>query len=89
VFDEAVPRADRTLIPALFAGLGLFLVLFVGVGLYNVVVDVPVSSWTTFWHGYVYVMFGAGSAFLVWISVGGFRDVRRLVVMLGNGEKPL
>lgn len=89
VFDEAVPRADRTLIPALFAGLGLFLVLFVGVGLYNVVVDVPVSSWTTFWHGYVYVMFGAGSAFLVWISVGGFRDVRRLVAMLGNGEKPL
>ena len=77
-WDDA-PRADRSVIAAILILIATFLVLYAGACLYNTVHDVPVSTWLEFWHVYVYVMFGFGLAFVTWITVGGFRDLRRLL----------
>ena len=73
-----VPSGDRVLIPAIYVLVGLFLLLHLAVGAYNWRYDVPVDSWISFWPIYLYVMFGLGALFLVWITIGGFRDLFRL-----------
>ncbi len=78
-FGPEVPRGDRILICAIFGVVGLALVTHLGVGLYSISADVPTSSWLAFWPGYLWVMFVLGTAFLVWISIGGFRDLLRLL----------
>ncbi len=57
---------------------GLFVLLHLAVGVYNFRYDVPMESWRSFWPTYLYVMFGLGAMFLVWITIGGFRDLFRL-----------
>lgn len=81
-----VPRGDRILIPMLYGLLTVVLVTFVGVAVYHALYEVPVGAWVALWHRYVYVMFALGTAFLVWISIGGVRDLRRL---LGSLRGPL
>ena len=74
-----VPRGDRVLIPVIFGVMGLALTAHVIVGLVNASSDVPTSTWLAFWPRYLSVMFALGSAFLVWITIGGFRDLVRLL----------
>jgi SSS family solute:Na+ symporter len=71
-------RADRILIPCIYAFVGFFFVAHLGVGLYNLSYDVPTSSWLSFWPKYVVAMFALGTLFLVWITWGGIRDLVRL-----------
>ncbi len=73
-----VRRGDRVLIPAIYVLVGLFLLLHLAIGAYNWRYDIPVESWISFWPIYLYVMFGLGALFLIWITIGGFRDLFRL-----------
>jgi MFS family permease len=69
---------DRRLI---FTIIGFFALLLSGYGavcLYNVINEVPTESWLSFWHVCFYVMFVLGTIFLVWITLGGIRDLVRL-----------
>jgi SSS family solute:Na+ symporter len=75
---KELPGGDRILIGAIVGGIGVLLTVYLGVCVYNLTHDVPTSSWLDFWHIYIYVMFALGSAFLIWISVGGMRDLFRL-----------
>ena len=77
-FGPEVPPRDRILIPVVFALVTAALGAHLLVGLVHVRYDVPTSAWLRFWPSYLYTMFALGSAFLVWISVGGFRDLGRL-----------
>jgi len=77
-FGREVPRSDRVLIASIISVFVVFAIVFVGVCVYNVRHNVATSGWVGFWHGYLYAMFAFGSAFLVWITVGGLRDLSRL-----------
>jgi SSS family solute:Na+ symporter len=84
-FSPEVPRSDRVLIPVIAGAIVVFLVFFVAAWGYNLMHEVPVSSWVRFWHGYLHVMFTFGTVFLVWITVGGARDLFRLWSRLKTG----
>lgn len=73
-----IPRGDRLLIAAIYGAIGVFLTVYIGVCVYNLTHDVPTTSWMNFWHIYIYLMFALGSVFLIWISIGGARDLVRL-----------
>jgi SSS family solute:Na+ symporter len=75
-------RGDRILIPVIYSLVGLFLLVHGGVALYHLTHEVPTSRWLAFWPKYLYAMFAFGSVFLVWISIGGFRDLRVLLKKL-------
>jgi SSS family solute:Na+ symporter len=77
-FAPEVPMSDRILIPCIYAGIGALVVFFVGAWVYNTFKPVAVDKWLDFWHVYVYVMFGFGFVFMVWVIVGGFRDLFRM-----------
>lgn len=78
-FGPEVPWGDRVLIPAIFGLVGLALGIHLLVGVYSLGVGVSSSSWLDFWPKYLYAMFALGAAFLVWITIGGFRDLVRLL----------
>jgi SSS family solute:Na+ symporter len=82
-----VPKSDRIIIPCMVISIAIFLITFVSVWIYNLVYDVPVTSWVKFWHVYLYLMFFGGSAFLLWIIIGGIRDLIRLFKNLRSQEE--
>lgn len=86
-FGPEVPRGDRILIPAIFALAGVVLVTHLLVGVYAVGAGVPSSSWLDFWPRYLYAMFALGASFLVWITIGGARDLVRLMRALARVQK--
>jgi hypothetical protein len=77
-FGPEVPRGDRVLIPLIFGVGSIALVTHLAVGVVCITAGVPTSRWLAFWPGYLIVMFTLGTAFLVWITIGGFRDLMRL-----------
>lgn len=77
-FGPEVPKSDRILIPCLFGLIILYVTVFIGCWIYNSIVDVPVEKWVKFWHVYVYTFFSLGAAFLLWVVIGGVRDLVRL-----------
>lgn len=74
-----VPRSDRVLIPIIVAVVGLIFAGIAATWVYNTHWrPITLSGWVWFWERYLYVMFAAGVAFLVWITIGGIRDLRRM-----------
>ena len=77
-WPDEVPKSDRILIPCMVGCIAVFAAVFAGVCIYNRRETVAVESWLRFWHVYLYAMFAIGAGFLVWITVGGVRDMIRL-----------
>jgi SSS family solute:Na+ symporter len=77
-----VPRGDRRLIPLLYAGIGLAVAAFAGVSLYNAAVEVPTARWLAAWPLLLGALFVGGSLFVVAITWGGLRDLRRMLAAL-------
>lgn len=88
VRDEkaVVSRGDRLVMLAIWVGVILFSGGFGLMTLINTYRKVPTSAWISFWHAYLYIMFAAGTLFLVWISIGGARDLARLINKLRNSK---
>ena len=61
--------------------LGWWTVFVVG-SLYNLAVDVPESSWATFWQWNIGLSVPLGVFATIWFLVGGMRDFRRLITDL-------
>ena len=77
-FGAEVPISDRIIITCMYTAIGLFVAGFIGSWIYSTQVDVPPEKWIKFWHVYIYTMFFAGAAFMIWVVTGGFRDLFRL-----------
>jgi SSS family solute:Na+ symporter len=74
-----ISRSDRVLMAVIWSGVILFLFAFGATCVVNTRRNVPTVSWITFWHVYLFAMFGFGTLFLIWITAGGLRDLVRLV----------
>ena len=40
------------------------------------------EAWLGFWHGYIYFTLILGTSVVLWFTIGGFRDLRRMFVLL-------
>ncbi len=52
--------------------------IFVIVTIYNLSAEVPAESWLSFWHVWTWFVFATGLVILLWFTIGGFRDLRRM-----------
>ena len=86
-WGREVSKGDRILISGIIAAIVLFVGGFIGCWIYNLLFDVPTASWANFWHVYLYAMFFLGSAFVLWIIIGGIRDMARLFRSLKTQEE--
>ena len=75
-------RSDRVIF---FLSLGWMLVwslVFVIGVVYNLIYDVNEESWLTFWKVYVAINAAAGVLITIWLTIGGFKDIRVLFARL-------
>jgi SSS family solute:Na+ symporter len=85
-WGSEVPKGDRILIPLIYAAIALFLATFIGIGIYNTTVEVSAEKWANFWEKYLYTMFFLATIFMVWIMVGGIKDLIKMFRGLKSQE---
>ena len=47
---------------------------------------ISAELWVSFWHVYVWLIFGVGCVIVVWFTIGGFRDLARMYAHLRRYE---
>ena len=67
----------------------LFTLVFVGGtawAVWSKAADAPIAeeSWLSFWEGWTWLVFATGCVIVVWFTIGGFRDLRRMYAHLGK-----
>lgn len=77
-WGSEVPKGDRILIPLIYAAIAIFLAVFIGVGIYNTTHEVQAEKWANFWEKYLYTMFSLATVFMVWIIIGGTKDLIKM-----------
>jgi Na+/proline symporter len=59
-----------------------FTALFVAGTIYAYFVGIPESIWSAFWQYWTWLIFATGCVIVVWFTIGGFRDLRRMYAHL-------
>ncbi len=79
--DETKPefsKTDKWLYGIVICYTAVYFIGFVVVTLYNLMCDVPIVSWNIYWRFNVYLSIGLGTIVLVWFTIGGVFDLKRL-----------
>jgi SSS family solute:Na+ symporter len=59
-----------------------FTLLFIAVTAYAMAVGIPPEWWVSFWQYWTWLVFATGCVIVVWFTVGGFRDLKRMYAHL-------
>ncbi|MFM7051027.1 MAG: sodium:solute symporter [Planctomycetota bacterium] len=81
-FTREYSRGDTWITAVTVAWPLAFTVLFVGVTLYAWLFGLEDSWWLAFWEFWTWLIFAAGCVIVVWFTIGGFRDLRRMYAHL-------
>jgi solute:Na+ symporter, SSS family len=57
-------------------------IVFIAGMIYNLAVDVPQTSWLSFWHGWTWFILACAIIVTTWFTIGGIRDLRELFRLL-------
>ena len=77
---------DKIVYVLMVAWIGLVVVGFAGISIYNFVVDVQASWWARFWQLYVWLSLICGAVTTVWFTIGGFIDMKHLFERLSKSR---
>ena len=66
-------------------GLGWFVIFIIGTT-YAWLFDVPPESWVKFWHFKLWLLLVLSFAVTIWLTIGGFRDMRNMLKVLLKEE---
>jgi SSS family solute:Na+ symporter len=61
-------------------------IAFFSVGGYALFFEIRAESWLAYWRVWTWVVLGVGTIITVWLSVGGFVDLRKMYRMLRQRE---
>jgi SSS family solute:Na+ symporter len=81
-FSREYSRADTWITTVTVLWPLAFTVLFVVVTLWAAAFGISSEWWMGFWQYWTWLVFGAGCVIVVWFTVGGFRDLRRMYAHL-------
>jgi SSS family solute:Na+ symporter len=71
-------RGDKFIYVVSYAWILLWTVVFAVGTLWNLSRPVADSAWASYWHSYVLIFAVASAVVVVWLSIGGFRDLRAM-----------
>jgi SSS family solute:Na+ symporter len=81
-FTREFTGADRW-ITYITLGWPLFwTIVFIAGMIYNLAVDVPQTSWLSFWHGWTWFILACAIIVTTWFTIGGIRDLREMFRLL-------
>jgi SSS family solute:Na+ symporter len=79
--DETKPefsRGDKWLYSIVIAYTAIYLAAFIFVTIYNMFYTVSTETWCVYWHFSIYLSITLGTIVLIWFTIGGLLDLRRL-----------
>jgi SSS family solute:Na+ symporter len=85
--DETKPeftKSDKVLYGIVICYTAIYFLAFVIVTLYNLFHDVPTSAWNKYWIFNVYLSITLGTIVLVWFTIGGIMDLKKLFAGLST-----
>ena len=65
----------------------LFLGGFIVGAVWYWVFGISDEGWLSFWHGFIIVLGVIMVALILWLTIGGFYDLKKLFVLLRAGKK--
>jgi solute:Na+ symporter, SSS family len=87
LIGEEASKGDRVIyICFLIYCLGGFSV-FCFFSIYNLICDVPISSWANFWHFFVWFNLVLAALTTIWYTIGGLFDLKYMFNSLKKGKK--
>ena len=81
-FDKHFTRGDKLTYVVSYVAMFLFLGGFIAMALWNWLFGIEDTSWLIFWRGFIVVMGVLMVALILWLTIGGFYDLRELFVLL-------
>ena len=81
-FTKEYSRADTWITAITVAWPLAFTLLFVAGTLYAVLFGISDEAWLVFWKYWTWLVFATGCVIVVWFTVGGFRDLKRMYAHL-------
>ena len=81
-FSREYSRADTWITTITVLWPLAFTVLFVVGTLYAVFFGIPQGVWVEFWRWWTWLIFGTGCVIVVWFTIGGFLDLKRMYAHL-------
>jgi len=85
-WTENMTKTDSILFWSMVAFTGLYVLLSASVLVIHLIIGMSAEFWMAFWKYYLVSMFLFGVCFLLWITVGGFLDIRSMFSSLRNQE---
>jgi len=78
-FGNEYSKGDKIFCTVVVLGIIIYFLLFIGTALYHYFVkETTTQQWINFWYWYFRLMFMFGTIFLVWITVGGIKDLIKM-----------
>ncbi|HVP13636.1 MAG TPA: sodium:solute symporter [Phycisphaerae bacterium] len=81
-FTREFTGADRWITYITLGWPLVWTVIFIAGTAYNLAVDVPETSWLSFWHGWTWFILAGAIIVTTWFTIGGIRDLRELFRLL-------
>jgi len=87
MFTREFSRRDKIFYIATYCWTFAWFTIFVTGTIYNLTHSVDDASWTRFWRWFMGVQFTMAGIVLVWFTIGGIRDLRRMFARLRETEQ--
>ena len=81
-FSSEYSRADTWITAITVLWPLVFTLIFIAGTAYAVFFGISEQSWLIFWQYWTWLVFLVGCVIVVWFTIGGFRDLRRMYVHL-------
>ncbi len=72
-------RGDRIIYIATYVHTAIWILVFIFGTIHNLHHDVADERWASFWRVYFFIQVGISIFVMVWFSIGGFRDISRML----------
>jgi SSS family solute:Na+ symporter len=81
-FDKYFTLSDKLIYVGSYGIMFLLLGGCIAGSIYNWLFPTTDSAWLSFWHGFISVLAVLTVVLIVWLTIGGFRDLKQLYVLL-------
>ena len=87
MMGDEFTKGDKLIYILNYAWTGIWTLVFIIGTIYNLSNDVSDTTWMVFWKNYIYIHIVISLSTIVWFTVGGFRDLKIMMVKLNTDHR--
>ncbi len=78
---------DKVIYILTYVWTGVWTIIFIFGTIYNLNNDVSDSVWLSFWRYYVIINLAASIIVIIWFSIGGIKDLKKMIASLKSADR--